>query len=78
MGQQTEATTGCLPGTLQGQIQYWTGLGPIIRFILFAVFGNVLGNPQVNLFASCILMMIYCWNVGNIIYMNWMLNHSLF
>ena len=69
-------------GPYKDKFQYWTGLGLIIRFVLFAVFaGNAQGDPQINLFAICSvsLMMIYCWNVGRVC-KNWMLNtlESLF
>ena len=64
-------------GPYKDKFRYWTGLGLVVRLVLFAVFaGNALGDPQVNLFAICIavlLMMIYCWNVGKV-YKNWMLN----
>ena len=64
-------------GPYKDKFRYWTGLGLVVRLILFAVFaGNALGDPQVNLFAICttvLLMTIYCWNVGKV-YKNWMLN----
>ena len=64
-------------GPYKDQFRYWTGLGLVVRLVLFAVFaGNALGDPQVNLFAICMtlfLMTIYCWNVGKV-YKNWMLN----
>ena len=64
-------------GPYKDKFRYWTGLGLVVRLVLFAVFaGNALGDPQVNLFAICItlfVMTIYCWNVGKV-YKNWMLN----
>ena len=64
-------------GPYKDKFRYWTGLGLVVRLVLFAVFaGNALGDPQVNLFAICMtlfLMTIYCWNVGKV-YKNWMLN----
>ena len=64
-------------GPYKDKFRYWTGLGLVVRLVLFAVFaGNALGDPQVNLFAICttlFLMTIYCWNVGKV-YKNWMLN----
>ena len=64
-------------GPYKDKFRHWTGLGLVVRLVLFAVFaGNALGDPQVNLFAICstvLLMMIYCWNIGKV-YKNWMLN----
>ena len=64
-------------GPYKDKFRYWTGLGLVVRLVLFAVFaGNALGDPQVNLLAICItvsLMTIYCWNVGKV-YKRWTLN----
>ena len=64
-------------GPYKDRFRYWTGLGLVVRLVLFAVFaGNALGDPQVNLLAICItvsLMMVYCWNVGKV-YKRWTLN----
>ena len=64
-------------GPYKDKFRYWTGLGLVVRLVLFAVFaGNALGDPQVNLLAICItvsLMMVYCWNVGKV-YKRWTLN----
>ena len=64
-------------GPYKDKFRYWTGLMLVVRLVLFAIFaGNALGDPQINLFAIIMivfLIMIYCWNQGNV-YKNCILN----
>ena len=64
-------------GPYKDKFRYWTGLMLVVRLVLFAIFaGNALGDPQINLFATIMivfLIMIYCWNRGNV-YKNHVLN----
>ena len=64
-------------GPYKDKFRYWTGLMLVVRLILFTIFaGNALGDPQINLFATIMivfLIMIYCWNRGNV-YKNHVLN----
>ena len=64
-------------GPYKDKFRYWTGLMLVVRLVLFATFaGNALGDPRINLFATIMmtfLIMIYCWNIGNV-YKNRILN----
>ena len=64
-------------GPYRDKFRYWTGLMLVFRLVLLAIFaGNALGDPRINLFATIMmtfLIMIYCWNVGNV-YKNRILN----
>ena len=57
-------------GPYKDKFRYWTGLMLLLRIILFSAFaGNVLGKPEINLFAVIVmillLIMIY-WNTERI------------
>ena len=57
-------------GPYRDKFRYWTGLMLLVRVTLFAVFaGNVLGKPEINLFAviaSILLLVTLYWNAGRV------------
>ena len=57
-------------GPYKDKFRYWTGLMLLLRVVLFIVFaGNVLGKPEINLFAvivSILLLVAFYWNAGGV------------
>ena len=57
-------------GPYKDSFRYWTGLMLLVRTILFSAFaGNVLGKPEIDLFAvivSIVLVVIFYWNSGRV------------
>ena len=57
-------------GPYKDSFRYWTGLMLLVRTILFSAFaGNVLGKPEIDLFAvivSIVLVVILYWNSGRV------------
>ena len=57
-------------GPYKDKFRYWTGLMLLIRVVLFTIFaGNILGKPEINLFAVIVvitLLVMFGWNAGSV------------